>query len=443
MDDLIPQVKEKVGALISRPKMSEKLLNKPPFRFLHDTITAIIRKTGFGEGLYSEEEMDSSTFNEKGLKIAYLEKIFKLVGICQGAPLDIRAAKVVAGLEPENTSMFLIALASFASDEDFDSRAAVQQCLSGEAPTSDSPSHQRTESKAEEKDQRSHRRREESSKGLDDEDDVKRRDEDSKIEPEDMKRGPDAMDIPPAAERGKSRGGQRSGNRGPPPSSSGLGDGGMDRPANLDAEIEKCDGSNDITKELVGALIRRPKLSDKLLGKPPFRFLHDIISEITKQTGFAADLFSPEELQSENVKEKDAKIKYLDKIIQLVGIHLNTILEVKSQKVVAGLEAVNTNRFLQLLAVAATHMPDSSISVQAVHESLGISSNAQGNKRADSRPQQFEDKGEVDLPVHEDRDKAAPRMVEASPPQQQQQQQQVTSLNTIGALLLTLAFVQL
>ena len=83
LEELIPQTKALVGALISKPKMADKLLNKPPFRFLHDTVSAITNATGFAEGLYNEQELDSGSISDKHAKIAYLEKIFCLVGICK------------------------------------------------------------------------------------------------------------------------------------------------------------------------------------------------------------------------------------------------------------------------------------------------------------------------------------------------------------------------
>lgn len=38
--------------LIERPKMTEKLLAKPPFKYIFDIITETTKKTGFGNGTY-------------------------------------------------------------------------------------------------------------------------------------------------------------------------------------------------------------------------------------------------------------------------------------------------------------------------------------------------------------------------------------------------------
>ena len=39
------------------------------------------------------------------------------------------------------------------------------------------------------------------------------------------------------------------------------------------------------TQEALGKVIRRPPLTEKLLNKPPFRYLHDIITEVSPGPG--------------------------------------------------------------------------------------------------------------------------------------------------------------
>jgi len=83
IETLISQSKDAISQIIQKPKMTEKLLSKPPFRFLHDTISAVTVATGFAEGLFVESEQDSSQITDKDAKISYLQKIFNLVGICK------------------------------------------------------------------------------------------------------------------------------------------------------------------------------------------------------------------------------------------------------------------------------------------------------------------------------------------------------------------------
>jgi len=55
-------------------------------------------------------------------------------------------------------------------------------------------------------------------------------------------------------------------------------------------------------------------MSEKLLVKPPFKYIFDIIMETTATTGFAKDLFSPAEMSPEFYSTKENKILFLKKI---------------------------------------------------------------------------------------------------------------------------------
>ncbi|XP_062540255.1 TRAF3-interacting protein 1 [Armigeres subalbatus] len=119
------------------------------------------------------------------------------------------------------------------------------------------------------------------------------------------------------------------------------------------------------TQTVLGKYVKKPALTDKLLKKPPFRFLHDVLNVVIKDTGFLNGLYTPEELISDNIKDRDAKIAYLQKLIDVTKIVTGKDLKVRPSKVVAGLEPDKTNELLQAIGYALDKKLDSSSAVQA------------------------------------------------------------------------------
>ena len=74
-DDFWQPTAEMYTQLFQKPKMNQKLLSKPPFRYLHDIFTATNQATGFGTGLFQGEELDSKSITEKDAKINFLVKL--------------------------------------------------------------------------------------------------------------------------------------------------------------------------------------------------------------------------------------------------------------------------------------------------------------------------------------------------------------------------------
>lgn len=73
------------------------------------------------------------------------------------------------------------------------------------------------------------------------------------------------------------------------------------------------------TQEKLGKFVKKPQLTEKLLKKPPFRFLHDIVNVVVKETGFLSDVLSAAELNYETITNKESKIAFLQKVIDAVS----------------------------------------------------------------------------------------------------------------------------
>ncbi|XP_071603222.1 TRAF3-interacting protein 1 [Heliangelus exortis] len=132
---VVRRTQESLGRVIRKPPMSERLLNKPPFRYLHDVITEVIRVTGFMKGLYTDFELKSDNVKDKDAKISFLQKAIDTVVMVTGEPLSVKPSRVVAGHEPEKTNEFLQAIGKCCLNK-LSSDVAVKKVLAGERPES-------------------------------------------------------------------------------------------------------------------------------------------------------------------------------------------------------------------------------------------------------------------------------------------------------------------
>lgn len=107
----IIDVQQTIGNLIEQPKMQSKHLSRPPFRFIHDTIMAVLKKTNYGSGLFGPDEIDVKIAgNDRHTKVHFLEKIGACIQQECGKPVSLKPLKAIAGSDPESTCTFLVEL---------------------------------------------------------------------------------------------------------------------------------------------------------------------------------------------------------------------------------------------------------------------------------------------------------------------------------------------
>nr|XP_008170812.1 TRAF3-interacting protein 1 isoform X6 [Chrysemys picta bellii] len=162
---VVRRTQESLGRVIRKPPLTDRLLSKPPFRYLHDVIGEVIRVTGFMNGLYTDFEMKSDNVKDKDAKISFLQKAIDVVIMVTGEPLSVKPARIVAGHEPERTNEFLQAIGKCCLNK-LSSDDAVKRVLAGDKAdikgkppsTSKSQDKENRESRAEE--QKSHKDKE-------------------------------------------------------------------------------------------------------------------------------------------------------------------------------------------------------------------------------------------------------------------------------------------
>nr|XP_020466747.1 TRAF3-interacting protein 1 [Monopterus albus] len=118
------------------------------------------------------------------------------------------------------------------------------------------------------------------------------------------------------------------------------------------------------TQDTLGKVIKKPPLTEKLLIKPPFRYLHHF--QVIRTTGFMKGLYGDNEMKSDNVKDKDSKIAYLQKAIDVVMLVSGESLAAKPARIVAGHEPEKTNELLQAIAKCCLNKVPSDDAVKRV-----------------------------------------------------------------------------
>ncbi|XP_035702283.1 TRAF3-interacting protein 1 isoform X3 [Folsomia candida] len=107
----IKQTQDLLGKYVKKPPLSEKNLSRPPFRFLHDVTTSVINGTGFMNGVFDPNELDSNNMSSREAKTEFMRKLITAVNEATGEDVPVKISKVLSGHEPEKTNILLQALA--------------------------------------------------------------------------------------------------------------------------------------------------------------------------------------------------------------------------------------------------------------------------------------------------------------------------------------------
>jgi len=93
---------------IRRPALSTKLLSQPPFKFIHDIVTELMKTLDdLPKRLFTGKELDRNGFSTKEEKMAYLEKLVQWTSLLAGRKVDVNTRSILSGKEPEKTNVLL------------------------------------------------------------------------------------------------------------------------------------------------------------------------------------------------------------------------------------------------------------------------------------------------------------------------------------------------
>ncbi|RLN02299.1 hypothetical protein BBJ28_00003985 [Nothophytophthora sp. Chile5] len=151
-------------------------------------------------------------------------------------------------------------------------------------------------------------------------------------------------------------------------------------------KLDEVTGTNELTYELLGHvmswqdLLKTDVAPAKLFARPPVRFLHDVLSAVMRNTGFAADAVSPAQRDYAQLASKTDRAEYLTSVLDYVQAWYQRQQQLDAEKgptvaiaattsnILAGKEPADTLQFLGFFALAAMehaalHPPPSAASL--------------------------------------------------------------------------------
>ncbi|KAL7680960.1 putative kinesin-like protein [Plasmopara halstedii] len=135
-------------------------------------------------------------------------------------------------------------------------------------------------------------------------------------------------------------------------------------------QLEEVAGLNELTYKLLGYvmswqdLLKTNVIPFKLFNRPPVRFLHDVISAVMHNTGFACNAISAKQRDYAQLSTKTERAEYLSSILNYVQAWYQcqpqsaenatgVSIAATTLNILAGKESVDTIRFLGYFALAA------------------------------------------------------------------------------------------
>lgn len=79
MTDYWSETIKSFEGLISYPRLEEKYLKRPPFKYLFSIFVECMKVSSLGEDQFSEEELDKEKYDSSEKKLDFIKKMFKIV----------------------------------------------------------------------------------------------------------------------------------------------------------------------------------------------------------------------------------------------------------------------------------------------------------------------------------------------------------------------------